>query len=75
MENFEIVAETIGTEEPIVIITSDYRMLRAVAIARRQGFSQIYRVPASSAASTYPENILWESLCLIFDSLLGHLAF
>lgn len=75
VENFEIAAETIGTEKPIVIITSDYHMLRASAIARRQGFSQIYRVPASSATSTYLENILWESLCLIFNSLLGHLSF
>ena len=75
VENFEIAAETIGTEKPIVIITSDYHMLRASAIARKQGFSQIYRVPASSVSATYPENVLWESLCLIFDSLLGHLAF
>ena len=73
--NFAEAAKTVGTEDPIVIITSDYHMFRASAIARRQGFERIYRVPASSAPLTYAENILWEAICLIFELLSGHLAF
>ncbi len=41
-------AQSVGLDEPIVIVTSDFHIIRAAAIARREGYTQ----PATLASPT-----------------------
>ena len=52
--------EIVSPEEPIVMISSDYHMDRAVRNAKEGGFSQVMRLPAPSAFLAYGANMLSE---------------
>ncbi len=45
---------------PVVLISSDYHMDRAVRTARNAGFSDIRRLPAPSSFFGFGANIMWE---------------
>ena len=47
-ENFSNIAGLIPADEPVVMISSDYHMDRAVRIASQSGFSRVMRLPAPS---------------------------
>ena len=59
-ENFRNAAEMIDPEEPITLITSDYHMDRAVTTAKKAGFTDIRRLPASSSRICFGVNVMWE---------------
>ena len=58
--NFKNTAMLIGTNEPIVIVTSNYHMDRAVQTAENAGFSNILRLPAPSSVITFGPNLMAE---------------
>lgn len=66
-ENFTALAKLIPRAQPTVLITSDYHMDRAVARAKRAGFTQIVRLPAPSDPLAYGANMLWEVVMNVND--------
>ena len=46
--------------EPVVLISSDYHMDRAVATAKSAGFTKVLRLPAKSDFLSYGANMMWE---------------
>ena len=59
-ENFENIARMISPDEPVVMISSNYHMDRAVRNAEKNGFSSVMRLPAPSAFFAYGANMLSE---------------
>ena len=59
-ENFRNIAALISKDEPVVMISSDYHMDRAVRIARQEGFPQVMRLPAPSGFFAYGANMMSE---------------
>ena len=59
-ENFRNIAEMVSKEEPVVMISSNYHMDRAVRNAREEGFSNVMRLPAPSGFLAYGANMLSE---------------
>jgi len=59
-ENFANIARMISPDEPVVMISSNYHMDRAVATAAKAGFTHVMRLPAPSGFFTYGANMLWE---------------
>ncbi len=59
-ENFRNTAKMIDPREPVVLISSDYHMDRAVRTAESAGFSDVLRLPAPSSFRNYGANILSE---------------
>ena len=66
-ENFGNIAVMIPPEEPVVMISSDYHMDRAVRIATESGFSRVMRLPAPSGFFTYGANVLSEVILDLND--------
>ena len=60
IENFENTVQMVDPDEPIVLISSNYHMARAVKIAGNSGFKKILRLPAPSEFLTYGANMLSE---------------
>ena len=65
--NFRNCARLCSPDEPIVIITSNYHMNRAVRLAKKAGFTRIRRMPAPACAAYYPANLMWEVVMEIHD--------
>ena len=59
-ENFRNIAEIISAEEPVVMISSNYHMDRAVRNAFESGFSKVTRLPAPSGFFAFGANMLSE---------------
>ena len=59
-ENFSNIAEIVTSEEPVVMISSNYHMDRAVRNASESGFSHVMRLPAPSGFLAYGANMLSE---------------
>ncbi len=59
-ENFSNIAGLIPADEPVVMISSDYHMDRAVRIASESGFSRVMRLPAPSGFFAYGANMMSE---------------
>ncbi len=59
-ENFRNIAGIVSADAPVVMISSDYHMDRAVRIASECGFSHIMRLPAPSGLLAYGANMLSE---------------
>ena len=51
-ENFRNIAGMVSKDEPVVMISSNYHMDRAVRNAEKEGFSRIMRLPAPSGFFT-----------------------
>ena len=65
--NFRNSARFCAPNDPVVIVTSDYHMNRAVRLAKKAGFTRIRRLPAPARAVTYPANVMWEVVMEIHD--------
>jgi uncharacterized SAM-binding protein YcdF (DUF218 family) len=50
----------IDPSRPVVLISSDYHMDRAVRTAREAGFTRVLRLPAPSAFLSFGANVMWE---------------
>jgi len=59
-ENFRNIIGMISKDEPVVMISSNYHMDRAVRIAAAEGFSGVMRLPAPSGFWAYGANMLSE---------------
>ena len=59
-ENFRNIAGIVSAEEPVVMISSNYHMDRAVRTASQNGFSHVLRLPAHSGFLAYGANMLSE---------------
>ena len=60
VENFRNIAALISKDEPVVMISSDYHMDRAVRNAKEEGFSNVMRLPARSNILAFGANMLSE---------------
>lgn len=61
-ENFRNAVRMTDPYEPIVLITSDFHMDRAVQTAAGAGFTRVMRLPAKSSAVHFGANVLWEAI-------------
>lgn len=59
-ENFENTVQIINPGEPVVLISSNYHMDRAVQTAKKAGFSDILRLPAKSSILSFGANVMNE---------------
>lgn len=59
-ENFRNIAKIVSVDEPVVMISSNYHMDRAVQTAKEEGFTKIMRLPAPSGFFSYGANMLSE---------------
>lgn len=66
-ENFSNIAGMISGDEPVVMISSDYHMDRAVRNAGEAGFSHVMRLPAPSGFFAYGANMLSEIVLNLND--------
>ena len=59
-DNFRNTAQLIDPGEPVVLISSNYHMDRAVQTAESAGFSNVLRLPAPSSFYSYGANVMNE---------------
>lgn len=59
-ENFRNIAGMVSKDEPVVMISSNYHMNRAVRNAGEEGFTHVMRLPAPSGFLAYGANMLSE---------------
>ena len=58
--NYENTIKMIDPKQPVVLISSNYHMDRAVLTARDAGFENILRLPAPSEFLYFGANVMWE---------------
>ena len=68
-ENFSNIAGIISAEEPVVMISSNYHMDRAVRTASENGFPHVMRLPAPSGLMGFGANMLSEVVLDLNDLL------
>ena len=59
-ENFRNTVKMTDPGEPVVLISSDYHMDRAVQTAKSAGFASVLRLPAPSSFVSFGANVMWE---------------
>ena len=59
-DNFRNTAQIIDPGEPVVLISSNYHMDRAVQTAKAAGFTNVLRLPARSSMLSYGANVMSE---------------
>ena len=59
-ENFLNTVRMIDPDDPVVLISSNYHMDRAVQTAESAGFSHVLRLPAPSSFVSFGANVMWE---------------
>ena len=59
-DNFANAAKLVDPSLPIVLITSNYHVDRAVTTAKKAGFKKVMRLPAPADFLTFGSNMLWE---------------
>ena len=59
-ENCQNTARLIDADRPVVLITSDYHMYRALQTAESAGFARVMGVAAPSSWLYFGANVLWE---------------
>jgi uncharacterized SAM-binding protein YcdF (DUF218 family) len=70
-DNFRNTAQIIDPDKPVVLISSDYHMDRAVQTAEAAGFSDILRLPAPSSFINYGANVLSEVILELVELMPG----
>jgi len=60
-------------EEQVVIVTNNFHVFRALGIAKKQGYSNVEGLAASSVTGMLPNNLLREFLGVVKDFVLGNL--
>ena len=66
-ENFTNSARMLNPAEPVVLISSNYHMNRAVRMAEEAGFHNCLRLPAPSDPVQYGANMMWEVILELND--------
>ena len=73
-ENLAFSAQLLDKETARVgIVTNDFHMFRALAIARKQGYAHAFGIPAASSRLYLPNNLLREFLGVVKDRLAGNI--
>lgn len=60
-------------EHHVVLVTNNFHVFRALAIARHQGYAHIEGLAASSYPGMIPNNLLREALGLVKEVLVGNI--
>lgn len=71
-ENFQNTALIINPGKPVVLISSNYHMDRAVQTARKAGFSKILYLPAPSSFFSYGVNVMTEVVLELNELTIKH---
>ena len=66
LQNFVNTAELIDPDAPVMLVSSNYHMKRAVKTAESAGFTQVIRMPAPSSLVPYGANVMWEVMMEIY---------
>ncbi len=61
------------TDSRVGIVSSEFHIFRALAIAKKCGYSDIYGIPARSVRLYLPNNMIRESVGILKDFLMGNL--
>lgn len=69
-ENFQNTAKLVSPSEPVVLISSNYHMDRAVRTAKNAGFTSVLRLPAPSSRLEFGANVMWEAILELNEFLL-----
>lgn len=69
-ENFRNIRKLVDPGEPVVLISSDYHMDRAVKTAKNAGFTDILRQPAPSSFLQFGANVMVEIVMEVNDLTL-----
>ena len=69
-ENFRNIRKLVDPGEPVVLISSDYHMDRAVKTAKNVGFTDILRQPAPSSFLQFGANVMVEIVMEVNDLTL-----
>ncbi len=73
-ENLEKSAALLAKEsDMVVVVTSDFHMFRALGLARKAGYENVYGLSADSYPLMLPNNMLREFLGVLKDYLAGNL--
>jgi uncharacterized SAM-binding protein YcdF (DUF218 family) len=73
-ENLQFSEALLDTENSSVgIVTSEFHIFRALAIAKKCGYSDTYGIPARSVRTYLPNNMIRETVGLTKDFLMGNL--
>ncbi len=70
-DNFKNAAELVDPGEPVVLISSNYHMDRAVRTAKSAGFTNVLRLPAPSSLLNYGANVMWEVVLQVNELMPG----
>lgn len=74
VENFKNCAALMDKTAPVGVVTSNVHMFRATHIAKKQGYTTLVKIPAPSEPLAYGENAMWDTVCVIIEGMMGHLA-
>lgn len=69
-ENFKNIRKLVDPGEPVVLISSNYHMDRAVITAKNAGFTNILRQPAPSSVLQFGANVMGEIVMEVNDLTL-----
>lgn len=73
-ENLVFSSEFLETSnQRVVVVTNDFHMLRAMAIAKKQGYGRIEGLAADSYPGMLPNNLLREFFGIVKDFWVGNL--
>lgn len=61
------------SDDSVVIITNNFHMFRALAIARKQGYTHVEGLSAGTYLVTIPNNLLREAFGVVKDFMANHL--
>ena len=61
------------SEDSVVVITNNFHMFRALAIARKQGYAHVEGLSAGTYPVTVPNNLLREAFGVVKDFMANHL--
>ncbi len=71
-DNFQNTARLIDPTRPVVLVSSNYHMDRAVQTAKSAGFSDVLRLPAPSSIVGYGANVMYEVVLELNELTLRH---
>ena len=71
-DNFRNTAQILDPAKPVVLISSNYHMDRAVQTAESADFSNILRLPAPSSRLSYGANVMYEVVLELNELTLKH---
>ena len=72
-ENINNSAQFINKESKVAIVTNNFHLFRAMTIAKKAGFKNVYGITAHSSPLYLPNNMLREFIGILKDFVFGNL--